>query len=216
MTDHDLKQHVENALDWEPSVDATDIGVSVAEGVVTLRGNVRSFAEKVKAEHAALHVYGVKGVANDLAVHLVSAFERTDTEIAHSAVGALRWNIIVPKERVTVTVSNGWVTLEGSLDWQFQKDAAARAVRDLIGVKGLVNSISLLPHVKPSDVREKIEAALKRTAEIDARRINVVAVEGKVILTGNVHSFAERQAAERAAWGAPGVTQVDDRLAVAP
>ena len=216
MTDKDLKQHVQNALDWEPGVDATDIGVSADEGVVTLRGNVGSYAEKMKAEHAVSRVYGVKGIANDLAVHLVSAFERTDTEIAQSAVAALQWNINVPKDRVTVTVTNGWVTLEGSLDWQYQKDAAGRAVRDLTGVKGLMNNIILRSHVKPSDVREKIEAAFKRSAEIDARRINVAAADGKVILTGNVHSFAERRAAEQAAWGAPGVTQVDDRLAVAP
>jgi osmotically-inducible protein OsmY len=216
MTDRDLKQHVQGALDWEPSVDATDIGVSVDEGVVTLRGNVGSYAEKIKAENVALHVFGVKGVANDLAVHLVSDFERTDTEVAQAAVNALRWNITIPKDRVTVAVANGWVALEGSLDWQYQKDAAARAVRDLPGVRGLMNNIALRPHVKPSDVREKIEAALKRSAEIDARRINVIASDGKVILTGNVHSFAERRAAAHAAWGAPGVTQVEDRLAVAP
>ena len=216
MTDKDLKQHVQNALDWEPSVDAADIGVSVDEGVVTLRGNVGSYAEKIKAENAVLRVYGVKGIANDLAVHLVSAFQRTDTEIAQSAVAALQWNINVPKDRVTVTVKNGWLTLEGSLDWQYQKDAAGRAVRDLTGVKGLMNNIILRQHVNPSDVREKIEAAFKRSAEIDARRINVAASDGKVILTGNVHSFAERRAAQQAAWSALGVTLVEDRLAVAP
>lgn len=216
MTDKDLKQHVQNALDWEPSIDATDIGVSVDEGVATLRGNVGSYAEKIKAERAALHTYGVKAVANDLAVHLVSTYQRTDTEIAQAAVVALEWNAVVPKDRVTVTVASGWVTLEGSLDWQYQKEAAARAIRDLTGVKGVMNNISIKPRVNTEDVREKIEAALKRSAEIDARRINVVTVDGKVILTGNVHSFAERRAAEHAAWGAPGVTLVDDRLAIAP
>jgi osmotically-inducible protein OsmY len=216
MTDKDLKQHVQSALDWEPSLDASDIGVSADEGVVTLRGNVASYAEKVTAERVALRVYGVKGVANDLSVHLASLFERTDTEVAQAAVAALTWNTTVPHDRVTVTVTNGWLTLKGTLDWQYQKDAAARAVRDLTGVKGLTNSIVVQPRVKTIDVRDKIEAAFKRSAEIDARRVNVTATDGKVILSGNVHSWAERQEAERAAWAAPGVTQVEDRLAIVP
>jgi osmotically-inducible protein OsmY len=216
MTDKDLKRNVQSALDWEPSLDASDIGVSVDEGVVTLRGNVASYAEKVTAERVALRVYGVKGVANDLSVHLASLFERTDTEVAQAAVAALTWNTMVPHDRVTVTVANGWLTLKGTLDWQYQKDAAARAVRDLTGVKGLANSIIVQPRVKTIDVRDKIEAAFKRSAEIDARRVNVTATDGKVILSGNVHSWAERQEAERAAWAAPGVTQVEDRLAIVP
>ena len=216
MTDHDLKQHVQSALDWEPSLDASDIGVSVDEAVVTLRGNVASYAEKMTAERVVLRVYGVKAVADDLVVHLVSGFERTDTEIAQAAVAALKWTTMVPNDRVTVTVTNGWLALNGTLDWQYQKDAAARTVRDLTGVKGVTNHITVQPRVKTIDVRDKIEAAFKRSAEIDARRINVTATEGKVILSGNVHSWAERQEAERAAWAAPGVTQVEDRLAIAP
>ena len=216
MTDKDLKQHVQSALDWEPSLDAGDIGVSVDEAVVTLRGNVASYAEKVTAERVVLRVYGVKAVANDLAVHLVSGFERTDTEIAQAAVAALKWSTMVPNDRITVTVTNGWLALNGTLDWQYQKDAAARTVRDLTGVKGVTNHISVQPRVKTTDVRDKIEAAFKRSAEIDARRINVTATEGKVILSGNVHSWAERQEAARAAWAAPGVVQVEDRLAIAP
>jgi VCBS repeat-containing protein len=216
MTDNDLKQHVQSALDWEPSLDAKDIGISVDEAVVTLRGNVASYAEKVTAERVTLRVYGVKAVANDLAVHLVSAFERTDTELAQATVAALKWNTMVPNDRVTVTVSNGWLALNGTLDWQYQKDAAARAVRDLTSVKGVTNNITVKPRVKTIDVRDKIEAAFKRSAEIDARRVNVTATDGKVILSGNVHSWAERQEAERAAWAAPGVTQVEDRLAIVP
>ncbi|MBZ5558024.1 MAG: BON domain-containing protein [Acidobacteriia bacterium] len=216
MTDKDLKQHVQCALDWEPSLDASDIAVSVDEAVATLRGTVHSYAEKVAAERATLHVYGVKGVANDLVVHLVTDFQRTDTDIAQAALDALKWNTMVPNDRVTVTVTNGWVTLNGTLDWQYQKDAAARVVRDLTGVKGVMNSISVQPRLKTLDVRDKIEAAFKRSAEIDARRINVAATDGKVILSGNVHSWAERQEAERAAWAAPGVSQVEDRLAVVP
>lgn len=216
MTDKDLKQHVQSACDWEPSLDASDIGVSVDEGVVTLRGNVGSYAEKITAERVALRVYGVKALANDLSVHLASVYERTDTEIAQAAVGALKWHTMIPNERITVTVTNGWIALNGTLDWQYQKDAAARAVRDLTGVKGVTNNITVTPRVKTMDVRDKIEAAFKRSAEIDARRVNVTAQDGKVILSGNVHSWAERQEAERAAWAAPGVTQVEDRLAVVP
>ncbi|HEY7057677.1 MAG TPA: BON domain-containing protein [Vicinamibacterales bacterium] len=216
MTDKDLKQAVQNALDWEPSVDPGDIGVSSDNGVVTLRGNIRSYAEKQAAERTALRVFGVKAVANDLAVRLPTAFERTDTEIAQAAVAALKWNSVIPAARLTVSVSDGWITLKGNAEWQYQKDAAARCVRDLFGVKGVTNSIAVLPQVKPIDVRDKIEAAFKRSAEVDARRINVNATDGKVILSGTVRSYTERREAERAAWAAPGVTQVEDHLTIVP
>jgi osmotically-inducible protein OsmY len=216
MTDSDLKHTVENAVEWEPSVDAKDIGVSVDAGVVTLRGNVRSYAEKLMAERVSLRVYGVKAVANDLIVHVVSAFQRTDTEIAQAAVSALRWHTLVPDDRLTVTVKDGWITLAGTVDWQYQKDAATRAVHELTGVKGVTNDVRVHPHVKTTDVRAKIEAAFIRSAEIDARRVSVTALDGKVVLTGNVRSWVERQEAERAAWAAPGVSQVDDRITVVP
>lgn len=216
MNDKDLKRHIEDALNWEPSFDAADIGVSVDNGVVTLRGDVASYPAKAIAERVTLGVYGVKAVANDLNVRLAGEYQRTDSDIAQAAVNALQWNTVVPANRVAVVVSNGWMTLKGNVDWQYQKDAAARVVRDLTGVRGISNNITVQPHVRTVDVQDKIEAAFKRSAEIDARRISVTAQDGKVVLTGNVHSWAERQQAERAAWAAPGVTQVDDRLAIMP
>jgi osmotically-inducible protein OsmY len=216
MTDKDLRQNVERALEWEPSIDAGDIGVSVDAAVVTLRGNVRSYAEKLAAERVALAVYGVKGLANDLVIHLSNLFQRTDTEIAQAAAAALNWNVLIPKERVTVTVTDGWLYLHGAVDWQYQKDAAARTVRNRTGVKGVTNGIVLKSRANPTDVRTQIEAAFKRSAEIDARRISIAATGGTVVLSGNVHSWAERQQAERAAWAAPGVVQVEDHLVIVP
>jgi osmotically-inducible protein OsmY len=216
MTDRELQQNVQNALDWEPSIEASEIGVSVENGVVTLRGDVGTYAEKYAAERVALRVYGAKAVANDIAVRPTSAYERTDTEIAQAAVSALQWNAMVPKDKVSITVSKGWVTLTGTVDWQYQRNAAEGAVRNLTGVKGVINHVAIKPHVEAGDVKAKIEAAFRRSAEIDARRINVAASDGKVVLTGNVRSWAERREAEQAAWAAPGVMQVEDHITVVP
>jgi osmotically-inducible protein OsmY len=216
MKDRELQEHVQNALDWEPSIDAADIGVSVDAGVVTLRGDVRTYSEKATAERVALGVYGAKAVANDINVHLRDGQQRTDTEIAQTVLSALKWNTLVPDEKLTVSVSNGWVTLKGKVDWEYQRTAAARAVRDLMGVCGVTNSVTLEPHISVTDVKTKIESALKRSAELDARRINVAVADGKVILSGNVHSWFERNEARQAAWAAPGVKEVEDHIAVVP
>ena len=216
MTDRQLQQYVQDALEWEPSVDAADIGVSVDHGVVTLRGAVKSYSEWATAERVTLGLYGVKAVANELEVRLRDGQHRTDTDIAQSVVTALDWNILVPKNRITVSVSDGWVTLKGRVDWEYQRSTAAGLLRNLVGVRGVTNMIAVDPHAGAADVKTKIEAALKRSAELDARRINVAVADGKVTLTGNVHAWFERDEARRAAWSAPGVKDVEDRLAVVP
>jgi osmotically-inducible protein OsmY len=216
MTDRHLQEQVQNALDWEPSVDAADIGVSVENGVVTLRGDVKTYAEKAAAERVTLKVYGVKAVANDISVRLGDGQQRTDTDIAQAVLAALRWNTMVPKDKVTVAVANGWVTLAGTVDWEYQRQAAANAIRYLAGVRGVTNIVAIKPHVSVGDVKGKIENALKRSAEVDARRIHVAVSDDTVTLSGNVHSWFERDEARRAAWSAPGVRAVDDRIAVVP
>lgn len=214
MTDRKLQENVQAALDWEPSIDAAGIGVSVDGGIVTLRGDVTTYTEKASAERVALGVFGVKAVANDLNVHIPSEYQRTDTEIAQAAVDVLRWNTVVPYDKVTVAVREGWVTLKGKVSWEYQRQACARVVRDLRGVRGVDNQVAVEPHASIADVKTKIEDALKRSAEVDARRLSVAVSDGKVTLSGNVHSWHERHEARSAAWAAPGVKEVDDRLAI--
>ena len=216
MTDRQLQENVQKALDWDPSVESAAIGVSVDRGVVTLRGDARSYAEKAAAERVALAVYGVQAVANDLEVKLAASRQRSDTDLAKAAVDALRWSATVPDEKISVAVSNGWVTLKGKVDWDYQRLAAGRIVRDLTGVRSVSNNITVEPHVSAADISAKIEDALKRSAAVDARRISVSATDGTVILSGNVHSWFEKDQARRAAWSAPGVKQVNDRLAIVP
>ena len=216
MTDKELQHQVEHAIDWDPSVDASKIGVTADRGVVTLRGDVRTYAQRFAAERIALRVYGVKAVANDIEVRLDGDRSRTDSEIAQAAVQTLAWNSVIPKDSVSITVSDGMLTLSGTVDWQYQKDAADRAMRNLSGVRGVINSLAIKSGARIDDVRTRIQEAFKRSAEIDARRVSVNVMDGKVTLSGNVHSLAEREEARRAAWAAPGVTAVEDRLAVVP
>jgi osmotically-inducible protein OsmY len=215
-SDKDLQHDVQEELKWEPSVNAAHIGVTVKEGIVTLTGHVPSYAEKYGAEKAAKRVYSVKAVADELDVKLPGSSKRTDEDIAQACVNALKANYSVPDEKIKVVVNSGSVTLEGQVEWQFQKEAAMNAVRYLTGVIGVANKITVKAHVSSGDVKDKIEAAFKRSAEIDARRVSVEARDGKVILHGRVRSWTEREEAQQAAWAAPGVTAVENQLAVTP
>jgi len=212
-SDAQLKSDVEAELGWEPSVHAEQIGVSAKNGVVELDGQVGSFSEKWAAERAAMRVSSVKALASEIKVVLPSSATRTDEDIARAAKNYLQWNYWVP-DTVKVQVSDGWVTLSGKAEWQYQKEEAERLVRPLLGIKGVSNDITVSPRVKPTDVKVKIEDALKRNAEIDAGQIQIETSEGRVTLRGTVNSWAERTAAERAAWAAPGVTGVDDFITV--
>ena len=218
QTDEDIQREVLLELKWDAEIAPNEVGVAVKNGIVTLTGYVDSFSKKWAAERAALRVRGVKGVADEIEVRLSSANQSTDPEIAETATQALAMNSVVPKDAVQVTVSHGWVTLRGEVEWQYQRREAERVVRNLRGVKGISNLITLRPRTGPSpeELRKKIEDALVRTAETDAENITVSTQGSKVILSGTVRSWAERREAERVAWLAPGVTEVENRIRLRP
>ncbi|HEU0012587.1 MAG TPA: BON domain-containing protein [Longimicrobium sp.] len=214
-TPSELQRDVMDELEFDPRFDASGIGVAVSDGgVVTLTGHVESYAAKVATENAVKRVKGVKGVANDLSVRLWAGTERDDTDIAHAAVNALAWNTWLPRDAVTVTVKNGWVTLEGSLDWQYQREDARATVAHLTGVKGVTNLTTVKATVAPAAVENSVKSAFQRSASIDANHVHVETIGGRVILRGKVRSWVERDDAERAAWSVAGVTQVDNDLSI--
>jgi osmotically-inducible protein OsmY len=215
-SDSEIEQDVKDELRWDPEIDATDIAVSVKKGVVTLTGFVKSYSDKYEAEAAAKRVAGVVGLANDIEVRLSNVDQRPDPEIAREAADAIRSQLPISSEHIKVIVKSGWVTLEGTVEWQYQRQTAETAVRRIRGVKGITNSIQVKPHIEASEIKREIQEAFRRSAEIDANRITVETRGSEVVLKGVVRSWIEREEAERAAWAAPGVTKVDDRIIVGP
>jgi len=213
-TDSDIKRDVETELKWDPDIDPTDIGVAVKRGVVTLTGFARSYSQKYQAERDAKRVLGVRGLANDIAVRLPADSQRPDPEIARDAVEVLKAELPYSSANMKVVVKDGWLSLEGSAEWNYQRTRAEEAVRRVKGIKGVSNLIVLKPRVAATEIKSKIEDAFRRNAEIDAQNITVEANGSEVILKGSVQSWAERQEAERAAWRAPGVTKVDNRITI--
>jgi osmotically-inducible protein OsmY len=213
-SDSDIKRDVEDELRFDPDIKSDDIAVAVKNGVVTLTGFVRSYGQKLQAETDAKRVAGVVGVANDIEVRLPEIDQRPDPDIARDVVAALKSQLPYSSENIKTIVKNGWVTLEGNVEWNYQRERAESAVRRLRGVKGVTNSIQLTPRVAPSEIKRKIEEAFRRSAEVDADHITVETNSGEVILRGTVRSWAERREAERAAWAAPGVTRVDNRITI--
>jgi osmotically-inducible protein OsmY len=215
-SDSEIERDVREELQWHPDLDATDIAVSVKNGVVALTGFVSSYTDKYEAEVAAKRVGGVVGVANDLEVRIPSVDQRPDPDIARDAVAAIKSQLPVSWENIKVVAKNGWITLEGQVEWQYQRQTAENAVRRIKGVKGVSNMIRLTPRAQPSEIKRKIQDAFRRSAEVDAGHIMVETNGSEVILKGTVRSWVEREEAERVAWSAPGVTMVDDRIVVSP
>ena len=212
--DRQLRQRVMAALEWEPMVDAANIGVAAKDGIVTLTGHVASYAQKLAAEEAVRRVRGAKAIAEEIEVRLPSDKKTADDEIAERALRILSWDTTVPTDEVSIKVERGWVTLSGEVDWQYQRAAAERAVHKLGGVVGVSNLMRVRAKPQPDDVRHRIEDAFRRDAGLEAGRVTISVANGRVTLGGQVHSWQEREAAERAAWSAPGVYDVEDRIEV--
>ena len=214
--DSEIQNDVVAELKWEPGLMDDDIAVGVREGVVTLGGSVSSYGDKMTAERVASRIKGVQAIANDIEVRLPSSFSRTDPDVAHAALDALRWDTAVPEQLLKVKVDKGWLTLEGEVEWHYQREAAERAVRYLVGVKGVTNLIRIRAHPIPADVKKRITDALHRSAQFDAEHIAVEVADNKAILRGTVRSYTESRDVMRAAHNAPGITEVENRLTVNP
>ncbi|HUH91784.1 MAG TPA: BON domain-containing protein [Casimicrobiaceae bacterium] len=215
LDDSEIRSKVLAELDWDPSIDASDVGVAIKDGVVTLTGTIPSYWQEKEVERVVKRIAGVRAVAEELTIKLPGASERGDADIAQSVVSGLRFNVAVPANRIQVTVEKGWVTLEGQVEWQYQKAAAESEIKYLMGVKGVTNNIEIKPRVSSADVKAKIEAAFERLAQLDANQITIESRDGKVVLRGSVRSWEEREQAEQAAWAAPGVTMVENHVLVA-
>jgi osmotically-inducible protein OsmY len=214
-TDSEIQKDVMDELKWEPILNATEIGVAVKNGVVTLTGYVNNYAKKFAAENSAWRVKGVKAVAEELEVRLSDADQLTDAEIAESIVSTLRWHTAIPDEKIKIKVTNGWVYLDGEVDWNFQKESAFNTIRYLKGVKGVTNLLTVKPRVNATLVKANIRKALERNADLEAANIQVETLGNMVVLKGSTRSWIEKRAVERAVWSSPGVSTIDDELIIA-
>ncbi|OWT74692.1 MULTISPECIES: BON domain-containing protein [unclassified Achromobacter] len=214
MGDRDLRRLVLDELDFDPSIDARNIGVAVKDSIVTLTGHITSFAEKYNAERAVQRVKGVRGLAQELEVRLSPSVQTEDDQLARRVVDMLAWDSTVPADKIQVKVQNAWVTLGGTVDWDYQRRSCESTVRRLAGIRGIVNDVKVREHVHTGDLRSSVDKALQRSAEIEAKGIRLQVLGGSVTLSGQVHSWHERNAVQQAVWAVPGVTAVVNQLAI--